>query len=620
MKLTRLALCLALCFLGVAFAQERDAVLERYLLAAENLAISVASLPDNAPQSLDSLQVAEETLRPLASETSSNALVTSMERTFERARTSVRNRSATDLSVQVAVLEGGFGRLLYEAAVREANAGNLALAQNRLSRLAVEAGLPVETQTALAAPVSSAGTLRTLFERGVAQRISSQLETVAALADTDVNAAYETLAAAYGLFIPIQDSPRVPESVNSAFVSAINALVVEEREGFGEALGVLNNTMQVLATAAPVATESTEPAVAEATGNEVTQPVQTQIAELQSDIEALEADAEAAPVIAEETNGDLIALIPIVTAPEGLETEVEITDEIAVEGIVQETTPGLSVIDPTVYGLDEAAQRRLETLYAQNGFGSVEDAVESLYALGARAVTALSRGDEAEAQAALLAFSTTYTRLVGPLLEERGAVNAETEALLGALQSSPALRLQDAVVLIGQVDTVARALVTPLAPNNPLASVETFWAGPLRLALVIALGLLAFVPLYLLRLAFGGGNRNWQWVGVSLVLLLLPIIFEGVSFLGSLLASATGVSALNLLAAFSMFHSPIAHIVWVALTGLAILFATLGLYGICVQFGLLGRRASAPAPSETQTRLTAHDRGPDTIVDWDEEF
>jgi hypothetical protein len=53
---------------------------------------------------------------------------------------------------------------------------------------------------------------------------------------------------------------------------------------------------------------------------------------------------------------------------------------------------------------------------------------------------------------------------------------------------------------------------------------------------------------------------------------------------------------------------------WAAVMLLAVLFATAGFYGICVQFGVLGRRRTpAPAPSAVKTR-------DDTLVDWDDEF
>ena len=126
------------------------------------------------------------------------------------------------------------------------------------------------------------------------------------------------------------------------------------------------------------------------------------------------------------------------------------------------------------------------------------------------------------------------------------------------------------------------------------------------------------MPLYLLNLAFGGGNRNWQWVGVSLFLLLLPIIFEGLISLGGLLAYLTGAQVLNALAPFSPFQNVVSQIVWVALTGTAIVFAVAGLYGICVQFGLLGKRneGSAEDPSQTMVEMGS----PETAIDWDEEF
>ena len=47
---------------------------------------------------------------------------------------------------------------------------------------------------------------------------------------------------------------------------------------------------------------------------------------------------------------------------------------------------------------------------------------------------------------------------------------------------------------------------------------------------------------------------------------------------------------------------------------LALFLAVIGLYGICVQFGLLGRSSS---PDATQTATIDQT---ETLVDWDEEF
>ena len=223
-----------------------DSFVARYTLAIESLNESVAALDnglgdggvedrgvEDGAASLDNLERAARTLRPLSQDTSSPTLVRSMEATFERARTAVRNESGADLAVQVAVLKGGFRRLLYEAAVRDANAGDLGAAGARFGALASEMGLSVETQDALAAanittdattdttatpaegaPITGAA-LRLTFEKGVAAALQGALGRVNPEAGLEL--AYPALAEAYGLFIPIQDSPFVSETTGAAF-------------------------------------------------------------------------------------------------------------------------------------------------------------------------------------------------------------------------------------------------------------------------------------------------------------------------------------------------------------------------------------------------------------------
>jgi len=58
--------------------------------------------------------------------------------------------------------------------------------------------------------------------------------------------------------------------------------------------------------------------------------------------------------------------------------------------------------------------------------------------------------------------------------------------------------------------------------------------------------------------------------------------------------------------------------VWVATTFLAVLLATAGLYGICAQFGLVGRRP-APAAAATSAGTRAKRTGTVETVDWDDD-
>ena len=622
-----------------------DSFLARYTLAVEGLNESVAALDgveggfEDGAASLDNLERAARALRPLSQDTSSPTMVRSMEATFERARTAIRNESVVDLAVQVAVLKGGFRRLLYEAAVRDANAGNVGAAAARFSALAAEMGLNAETQDALNAAATSTedapttgATLRLTFEKGVAAALQEALSRVDPEAGLELS--YPALAEAYGLFIPIQDSPYVDETTNAAFSAAIGALVSGDNSTLESELANLNAAAETVLAAQPVQEVAIEPVpVGAAPPEPLTETASTEVAPA----ETTSTDA-AAEAPTENENASLLAT-PEAASPNdsGADGELGLANAFAADVPAALDLTGV-LLDPArlsqtaantplnldAYALSEGEATNLVSAYRDRGFGSVDAALEHLYALGARALVATERGDQNAAHTLLDTLRADYTLLLAPLVastdpEQEG----RTLELLSSLGASPALRVQDVAVLLGQLPMGQLPASAGLQEGAPsLGSIEAsatgFWSGFVRLALFIALGALAFVPLYLLNLAFGGGNRNWQWVGVALFLLLLPIMFEGLVSLGSLLAFFTGAEVLNVLAPFSPFQSVLAQIVWVALTGFAILFAVAGLHGICVQFGLLGKKDAGNAEDANPTLLDVG--SPDAAIDWDEEF
>jgi len=271
------------------------------------------------------------------------------------------------------------------------------------------------------------------------------------------------------------------------------------------------------------------------------------------------------------------------------------------------------------FGLSPAERSRLAASYLESGLAAPEAAIEQLWAQSARIVVAAQNGEIAAARQALGVALLDYRRYLQPLVSSRDeGLNHRTLKLFHSLAASPALRLPDTATLTQQIDHLATALGggTPPLTEQLSAVTTSHWAGWPRLVVIILLGMLAFIPLRLLNLAFGGGNRNWQLVGVALFLLLLPIIFESVTFLGSLLASLFKLESLNVLASYSIFQSELAQLVWVLVTASAIALAIIGLRGICVQFGLLGQRTKM---TTSQTRRTTKSK-PDSTVDWDEEF
>ena len=620
----------AFALLPLAFAQSatqptiqsEDDLLATYREAFTALDASVKALPQDSATSAAQLEQAQLGLTSLA-DNAPAPLISGLSSTFERARDAIRNRSQVDLAVQAAVLKGGFHRLVYEAALQDAAAGNLAQAQRRLGQLATDMGLSAETQRTLG-EVQTRRALQAAFEAGVAETIGTRLETTEEVAATDTNFAYQAIAQAYGKFIPIQDSPRLPEETADTFVSAFGALVGAQSDVLNMQVAQLSEQMQAFGAAAnavlnPNAVTSSSSDAQIEQLSEQAQTLETAAANPEANLSASAGTSEAT----QETGTPEAVGTAQGVSQENPQESPQASQATASEEVpVQEAQPDALSLELQSYTLAAGAAERLESAYRSAGLTSVQGALDTLYAGGAKALAAAQLGDVTRAQILVGEFGSDYRSLIAPLLTDESVRNT-TNRLVEGLQDSPALRPQDLNVLLGQVGVVANSLQggEPSLWNRLSASTGLFWMGPVRLSIMIILCFFAFVPLYLLNLAFGGGNRNWQYIGVALFLLLLPVIFEGLSFIGSAVATFVGVSALAPAATLSIFQTPIARVTWAVVTAIAIAFASVGLYGICVQFGLLGQReepTSETSTSDTQLYLTSD--GPDTAVDWDDEF
>jgi hypothetical protein len=552
---TRVAAMLVLLS-ALALAQDELSVLERYALAVDHLSSSVASLEADPSESLESLSRAENAFRLLARETRSEALRSGLVATFEQARIAINRRSDTDLAVRAALIRGGLQRIVYEATLSEAGAGDLTLVRAQLSRLAADIGFSAEARAAIDGGSGSLVQLLTAFEVGVGEAIAARLERAQG---QDTQDAYLALAEAYAAFIPIQDSLHAADTTTDAFVSAINALLEGDRESF----------------------------LAELAG------LEGQIAGLRGLADGESVVESAAPFTV------FAAAAPLPTAPEdpavmqeaAAEEPATVESAVGAEGSAQDIEANLAP-----YGLEPTVLARLVAAYEAAGYLSPAGVLAHLYATSAQVVVAVQDGQTLTAQTTIASLRQDYQSLLQPLVQVRQPeAHLATLDLFYGLEAAPALNLQDAAVLAAQVNGLAAALEgEPLALKqqaNVLASL--YWPGSIRAGLLVLLALLAFYPLYLLNLAFGGGNRYWRWVSAALFLLLLPLIYEGLAQAGALIAYFTDMSEFAMLLAFSPFQNPLAQLVWALLSALAILFATYGLRGICAQFGLMGRRKRA---------------------------
>lgn len=241
----------------------------------------------------------------------------------------------------------------------------------------------------------------------------------------------------------------------------------------------------------------------------------------------------------------------------------------------------------------------------QSGTASAPQGVDALYAPLGRALVASGHGNNARARRAL-------AEALGVLGGLKARNTPEVQALRGEIErvrDLGALRPADVRGVLGSLSNAEDALAGAgaSAAESANAAVNRVFGGPLRAVVFTLLALLSLYPLYLLNLAFGGRNPYWRAIGVALALLLLPVMLEGVASLGTLLEGATNVSAFAALANLGVLQQPVGALVWAVLAAGGIALATWGFRGICVQFGLLGRRPKEAA-------------APQAAVEWDEEL
>ena len=621
-SLRHLVLCLtvlALAF-GTVFAQDEDVFLQRYTLAMDNFNQAINALPSDSALSKEELDRAEEALRPLSRDTTSPNLIAALEATFARARTAIQNQSPDDLAVQIAVLRGGYQRLAFESALVAAEQADIDAARARMTRIASDMNLSADTQSNLSAATNPIA-LRTSLEAGIAASIRQNLARTGDLFTEAKGASYRNLAEAYGMFLIVQDSPRLAQDMTGNFSNAFSALVNNETETLTNELIAVSEAMQDLETAAlngetsvaaipPVTPDSEVADSTVAPDPSVVAPDST------SDVTT---DADTTPETTDATN--TVAPLPaLTTTPEAPAID---TEAMRAQLIEEQKLESVEAVTRSLAMVGARDNTSLVERYVDAGYADVDAVMNDLYATAAKAVVAVETGDQVQTQALLAEYETTYERFVAPIVTAKDAAVANTTSdLLRTWRGTTSLRLQDMATLVGQTEAMSLSMNNQSSSgvHNAVTGLSKFWTGLPRLIVTILLSILAFVPLYLLNLAFGGGNRNWQLIGVALFLLLLPVIYEGVSYIFGLIASVANIPVLDSVATFSIFQNSISQLIWLIITALAIIFAISGLYGICVQFGLLGKeRVSTAATSEAPIHPTG-ETAADTVVDWDEEF
>jgi len=154
-------------------------------------------------------------------------------------------------------------------------------------------------------------------------------------------------------------------------------------------------------------------------------------------------------------------------------------------------------------------------------------------------------------------------------------------------------------------------------------AIERATFGLPRAIFFIIVGVLALFPLYLIYLAFGGRNLYWRLLGLAFFFLLLPALLEGLSYFGDILATYGNMPSLHRLSSASIMQNILAQMAWSVMIFLVVVFASWGLRGIAIQFGLIQDRRQPPTTAQTGVSSTSETNPTltsETIVEWDEEF
>lgn len=275
--------------------------------------------------------------------------------------------------------------------------------------------------------------------------------------------------------------------------------------------------------------------------------------------------------------------------------------------------------------VDPEVQAKIGKVLETLGYPSLVEWLPTLDEVRSAVAQAQVYTQAGQGERARLYLNYAYNRYrlkVMPLVESYAPdVASRLDRFFQHLSAAPALRTVDLTVLLAEVQEAEEQLFGDTLGfwHTLQTNLVLLFAGIPRAVFFLLVGVLAFFPLYLIRLTFGGRNLYWNLLVLASFFLFLPIIAEGLSYFGSLMASYGGLPWLSLLTYLSIGEGLVPYIVWVWFSAfLAVALATAGLRGIAAQFGLLKERGAEVAPTAERppsTTLTS-----ETIVEWDEEF
>lgn len=469
-------------------------------------------------------------------------------------------RSSADLAAQVGLVRGLLRRALQDELL-DATEERSALAPRLATTLATDLGLDATGRNRLRAFVAAGDAEGT---RKIVQRFAAQkmAASLDAANSSDKNRAYLGMAGASSWFMSVQGSPEAANLSTGAFNTALGELTRNNRAAFNSQKADLRSSSTALAGSLN----------SSATPNPST------------------ATVPQTPVVVPET-------------PETPTTGTPTT------GMPTTGTPPTPQTPVTP--------------------ASPLSSADKVYPPLVRALTAASSADVIGARSLLLEAQQAFESGLGKsLVGQDPAANNRILERFRTLQdgmSSVGMRLMDIQNLMSDISSADDAMLDKTTLASSLSSgVGGVWQGWTRSLVFIVIAGLAFLPLRYLNLAFGGRNRYWRYIGIAMVLLFVPVLFEGLAHLGSVLAEVSGVRFFDALSNLSVLQNSTMQLLWALTLLAAVGFAIAGFRGICIQFGLIRVRGQNFTTTQLDTNATttggtSAGSGKNTF-EWDEEF
>ncbi|GIW25722.1 hypothetical protein [Meiothermus sp.] len=581
----------------------------------------------NPARALELLTKAEDDFRKGAGDLAP-VLREGVQQSLADARQALARRSNADLEARIQIIKAILGKALYDTYFSALTAGNSADANRLLPKVLSASGLPssLQAQAQTLAAANNLDGLRRLFERTYAQGITNALQR--AQAQTSAVQAYLEATRAYALYLVVQDSPRARGLSAKGFVDALGKLSSGNLSGFKtDVQGLVAQAQNFLkAVSAPQSQRRSSPATTAQT------PPASGGVRLQ---------APRTPPAPQEVTPARAAMTPparpVATAtpkptpaPRPVQAAAPIADS------YQQLLGDLRFVLK-----DSRKAEQVADSLSGAGIYSMDDWKRALLEVRGRLLEAQTQAEIGQSDAArrtLAQVGARYKTAIQPLVAAlRPELAQRTSRVLAQAEDAVGLRTSDFTVLSGELLENGLALEgKSLGRFHDLQVwlLQTILGIP-RAFLFILAGMLAFFPLYLLTLTFGGRNLYWRFLGLAFFFLLLPAMMEGLSYIGSILSDSRygRLPFLSALTHLSIQQNLAAQLFWGLTVFLVIIFATIGLRGIAAQFGLLQNQrvplrrsrnstvstsavaAGAGATAKPNPGLTS-----ETIVEWDEEF